>query len=346
MSPLRLVPCAALLLVVACTSVEEGDPTVSQPPDTSAETMSLSYTLEPGTELVYDVDLRQRLSLTTEGEAAAVVDENLPATADVTVTAAGQLKFAISAGSGEGTYLVDIQGEFPDVTVEGIADGETVDDPDDIDQLGTIEPVVATVVIDPRGRLVTDGGGRNAPLAAGAPLTGLTGDLSQFVGPVLPEAPVAVGETWSETHSEPVLGDQPVERTVTGTLAGSEEVDGTETAVIETETSTAAAQVDLADFFGEFLTALAEESAEDAEDLDRPLEELVFRIAIDPSTSQATTWLDAEAGVVMRSSTSGTTHLVMAVALPDEDTGEIQRYDMTLDTEQSIDYLLLREPAG
>jgi hypothetical protein len=338
----RLRFLALVLIVVGGCTLDDGGVPTPAPTGTSPEGVVLAYALAPGMVLVYDLELVQRLVLSTEGESAAVVDEDLPEEADLTITAPGRLTFTISDGPDDETYRVDIEGEFGDVEVDGTADGEEVDDPSDIEQLGAIQPVAATMVVDARGRVVDDPSA--AAPAPAAPLSGLTGDLSRFVGPVLPDGPVAEGDSWTDTHSELVLGDEPVERTVTGTLAALETNGGVETMVIETESRTSAAEVDLAEFFAEFLVALAEESADAPDDVDRMLEQLVFRILIEPATSGATTRFDAARGVVIGSTTSGSTRLSMEAALPDEETGDIQRFDMRLDTDQTIEYSLVEGP--
>lgn len=333
-----------VLVLVGCTG-EVSEPTGTDDPtpvpSTLAEAVTLAYGFEPGETLTYRVDLTQRLVLETDGEAAAVSSEDIPGSADVEITASGSFDFQVAEGAEAGTYRISIESEFDQVSVEGIADGEPVTDADQLAQLGAIEPVSADIVVDDLGRLVTDGESDAEDLLApsGLPLAGLVGDLSQLMGPVLPDEPVQIGDRWTHTFTDDAGADEPVETTMEGELTGTEAIDGVETLVIETETGTEEGEVDLSEFFGQFL--LAFESEGSTEELGEMLDQLVFRILIDPSTSEGTTWFDSSRGRVIRSTTSGASTIRMEVALPDEETGELQNFDMRLDTDQTLDYSLV-----
>ncbi len=53
----------------------------------------------------------QDLTLETEGEASAVVDDDLPASADLTIEATGRFTFTVSDGPEDGTYRLDVERE-------------------------------------------------------------------------------------------------------------------------------------------------------------------------------------------------------------------------------------------
>lgn len=334
--PRLLAPLLAIL-VVGCT-VEEGEAPEPSPTQTTLPGVDLAYAFETGSVLVYEVDLHQDLTFETQGEVAAVVDDDLPASADVTIEATGELAFTVSDGPEDGTYRLDVEGDFDDVTVTGTADGEEVTDPADVEQFGTIQPIANSMVVDSRGRVVAEGPELPSPAA---PLSGLTGDLGGFFGPVLPEGPVFEGQSWTETYAAQVLGEEAAERTVTGGFS-REESERLEVVVVETESVTEGAEVDLTAFFEEFLLALAEDAVDDTATVDP--DQVAFRITIEPTDSEGTAHLDASRGLVVNSISTGSTSLQMDVALPDQDTGDIQEFVIHLETRQTIEYSLVEGP--
>lgn len=338
MSPLlRLLAPLLAILVVGCT-VQDGEAPEPSPTQTTLPSVDLAYVFETGSVLVYEVDLHQDLTLETEGEAAAVVDDDLPRSADLTIDAAGRLTFTVSDGPEDGTYRLDVEGDFDDVTVAGTADGEEVADPSDVDQFGTIQPIANSMVVDSRGRVVAEG--PELPSAA-APLSGLRGDLGGFVGPILPDGPVFEGQSWTETYSAQVLGEAAAERTVTGTFT-TDELEGAEVMVVETESVTGAAELDLAEFFEEFLLALGEDAGDDTAAVDP--DQVVFRITMEPAESEGTARFDASRGLVVDWLTTDSSSLRMDVALPDQETGDIQEFVMHLDTRKTIEYSHVGDP--
>jgi hypothetical protein len=349
----RVLLVALCLFVAACESTGQpndtdqpgaSEPTGSTTPTDSGEARLLEYGFEAGEVYTYDLALEQHIVLQSEGTADAIGEEGVPASADVTVTATGTFTFEFAAGPEDGTYSVTVTGSFPDSTVEGKVDGEPVDDAADIDELGVIQPVSTVVVVDSRGRILDDSTSPSDALGLGAtPLAGLSGDLGRMVGPVLPAEPVAVGDTWTETTTDTVLGDAPVDTVMEATLTGKETLDGADTLVIGTTSTTGQAEIDLADFFAEFMGAFADPDDPEAQArLEEAIDQLVFRITIAPSSSESTTWFDAEQGVAVRSTTSGPpTTFRMEVAMPDEETGELQNYSMLLDVTQTLDYTLV-----
>lgn len=313
----------------------------------SGDSTTLEYGFEPGLTLTYEVHLDQQLTLATEGDSAAVASEDLPGSADVHLIGTGTFNYTFSEGPSDDTLTLAIDGSFDDVTAEGTANGEPVDDVSDIEGLGAVSPVSRTLVVDRRGAVVADSGAERAdPTAAlGAPLAGIAGDFGQLVGPVLSPDAVAVGDTWSETSSEAALGEVAVESTVTATLVGQEPVNGVDTLRIDTESETTAGEVDLSGFFADFFLAFAGSDgtapATLPPDVQEMVDQLVFLIRLDPSTATGTSWFDPERGHVVKATTSGGNALSMEVALPDETTGELQSFDMSLSTTQTLTYTLI-----
>ncbi|CAN5798104.1 hypothetical protein BH23ACT5_BH23ACT5_24470 [soil metagenome] len=337
---IRVLVCAALVACSACTSDTQVTPETTAPDP--IEEVDLAYDFTAGTSLTYRVEIEQQLVLETDGSSSAAAEEGIPVSANVTIEAVGTFTYTFSDGTDEATHTVDIDGQFDEVTVTGIIDGEDVDDPSDIAELGTIEPVAVTVVVDDRGRVVDDTTLPSDPMGFGmAPLSGLSGDLRRLPGPVLPEGPVSQGDTWTEAVEAPGMGDTPAMTTVTATLTGTEVVEGIESTVIESTTEVEEVVVDLSEFFAGFLGAFADPD-DDAGEVDALIDQIEFRITMEPSTSIATAWLDS-AGRIVRSTTDGPTALRMVVALPDEQSGEVENFELSLDVSQAIVYTLTED---
>lgn len=332
---LILLACAVVL--VAC---EDGAPgPTDSPPATTAivsttaqDLVDLSYSFEPGEVLVYDVDLDQRMSVMTEGDSEAA---DMPAGADLTVRGAGQFSYEVSAGPREGTYRLTITGEFSDLSVEGTLDGEPVDDPAEAGDLGIGQPVAGEIVVDGQGRPVDSEPESELAVAE------ISADLARFPGPVLPSNPVSIGESWEVSHSETALGSVPVETTVTGSIVGTESVDGAEALVVDTESATSEGEVDLSAFYRDFLGGVGGEEAPT-----EALEDIVFRILVDAGAGTTRALLDRETARVIQATREASNALTMETALPDEATGVPTTFDMRLETEQSIVYRLADATGG
>lgn len=337
-SSLRLVVASfvVLMAVVAC----DDDPAASPGEDTATtvadvDPVSLRYGFEAGQEFVYDVDLDQALQLETSGSSTAVAEDDLPASADVRIGAFGTFTYTVTDVTEDGNLTVQIEGSFDDVTVEGTADGEPVESVEDVGQFGLISPVSRTVVIDRRGRVVTDTTQGADPLGlASLPLGGLAGDLGRVVGPVLPDEEVVPGESWTHTTQQAVFGEETVETTVTASVSSMDVVDGREVAIIAAATETGPLTVDLSEFFSGFRGAFGEGA-----DTTAPAGDVVFRIDVEPASSESTTAFDPDAGIPIRSTLEGPSSLSMEVALPGE-SGDVERFDVSLSVDQTTTYTL------
>lgn len=334
------------MLVAACTSDSGGASTSSSPATTRpSETTELRYDFAVGDTYTYSLDLSEHVVLDTQGAASAVTDEQIPGSADVQIDATGTFVYTVADGPDPGTYQISIEGDFGDVEVSGTADGEKVTQPSDLPALASISPVSQTIVVDDRGQVLDQSQDPQDLFGLGGPpLASLSGDLGQFVGPVLPADPVAQGDTWNLEYSNPDLGDEPVKTSTTATLSGTESVDGVESLVIESQTQTDEGTVDLADFFKGFLGAFSGGPTSDSTTLP-DLDQLVFRITTAPSTGNSKSWFDPDRGLVVRSTSSGPTSLTMDVSLPD-DNGDLNQFTMKLETSQTLDYRLVDSTAG
>ena len=314
------------------TGVTTAAPTTTTTVEPTGDPITLEYGYEAGDVLVYDVELSQDIVLETSGTATAVAEEDLPASADVTVTGSGVFTYTFAEGPDEGTLQVTLEGTFETLDAEGTVDGEPVGDASDLAGFGVGAPVSRTMVVDRRGRTIDDTT-TDDPLALGAsPLAGLSGDLGRVVGPTLPSDPVRVGEAWTEESEQPIFGEETMETRSRAVVTGREEVGGRDTLVVEATTETGSAVLDLSEFFSGFLGSFQEEGEGTGD--------VVFRIDTEPSASEAITVLDPEAGEVLRSTVSGPAALTMQVALPDEETGSLEEFTVSLRTTQTTSYSL------
>lgn len=349
---------AVLALVLAACSADEGATTTSATASEQITTTSvpqpeptlLSYTLEPGSSFTYEVDLAQQIDLTSEGDGTAVGDEEIPGEMSISLTGTTTLTHSISEGPEPGTYEVRIQGEFDDLSVAGSSDGEPVES-GDVPEVAEMAPIDVTIIVDDKGRSVAQGpdqgdlGGVLGGLEGFGDLTSGT-DLGRLVGPPLPEEPVTVGDTWSDTIETPMLmgGDgESIATETTSELTGTDSIAGEDVLVIDTQMVTSGIEFDLAELLAGFFSALAPEdaSAEDIAELDALMEDLRFLFNIDEVVEDATTWFDAEVGVARQAEFVSSTHVTMDLNMPDETTGEMLGFMLDMTVDQTVTYRLV-----
>jgi hypothetical protein len=341
------------------TGSDDGTSSTGAPAETTTtaaetpEAVLLSYALEAGDEYRYEVGLDQHIELQASGDASLMGGEDVPGDASVDLAGTATFTHVVSDGSEPGTYDVHITGDFADVSVTGVVDGESVDSSEAPD-FATLEPIDVTVTVDEQGNLIRDEEAAGDPLAgmfgdmgalgSSAPTPGL--DLGQFIGPPMSDEEVVVGDTWSEEIETPGLTDEPIVTSVTSTVTGVDQVDGIEVLVIESNTSTSLIEFDLAEFFGGMFGAFLPDDATDVEkaELEEMMAQLQFLITIDGSTADSTTLFDAEAGLARQSSTTASTNIAMDMNVPDEETGEMVGFEMNMTLDQDITYQLISGP--
>jgi hypothetical protein len=323
-------------------------------PNPQTEAVLLSYSLSDGDQFSYEVGLDQHIEMTATGE-STFMGEDVPGSASVDIAGTATFTHVVSAGPQPGTYEVHITGDFADVTVTGDVDGERVDSAD-IPDFAAPEPVDVTVVVDEQGNIVPQGPEGEGPLGdmfggmgglgGSHPAPGL--DPGQFIGPPLSDEEVAVGDTWTEEIETPGLDDEPVVTSITSTVTGVEELDGTEVHIIESNSSTSLIEFDLAEFFAGMFGAFAPEgaTAEETAELDAMLDQLQFLIRVDGTTADSRTWFDAAAGVARQSETTSATNIAMDMNVPDETTGEMVGFVMDMTLDQDISYRLIDGPTA
>lgn len=329
MSARRLAGSAALATVLAaCTTGSAPAPAAAVP-----EPALLTYTYAVGDAPVYDLSSRQHVVVSADGDPGALAEDlEVPFTADVTTSASTELSYTVADGPREGTYEISLHAAFPDVAVEGTVNGEPIEEGSTTD-LGTMEPIDATVVVDEQGRILSEEG---EPLDLGGLLDEFGGEgglvpgaTNRPFGPAFPEdRPLTVGDSWTEEESRTLPDGTTVTATTVHEVVAAEELDGIPVLVIESTTTTGEATVDVGALLGDLVAGFPE--GEDAAAATPDL-----RVALAPSTKVARTWFDPEAGTVRRAETSSSAVIRMEAIVPGDSTSLTM--EMRLDTESTAD---------
>ncbi|HSJ84914.1 MAG TPA: hypothetical protein VLA91_13985 [Acidimicrobiia bacterium] len=350
---------ALALVLAACAQTSDSTTTSSEDTTTTTapqvEAVLLSYSLSAGDEYQYEVDLDQHIELNASGNPSLMGGEEVPGEASIDLAGTATFTHVVSEGPEPGTFEVNITGEFGGVTVTGTVDGEPFES-EEAPDFASLDPIDVTVVVDEQGNLVEEG-----PAGAEDPLTGMFGDLGplgggapapgldpgQFVGPSFSDEEVAVGDTWTDEIETPGLGGNPIVTSISSTVTGTEDLDGTEVYVIDTNSTTSLIEFDLAQFFAGMFGAFAEDAtAEETAELDAMLDQLQFLIRVDGTTADSKTWFDVEAGLARQSETNSSTDISMDMNMPDETTGEMIGFVMDMTLDQDITYRLISGPTA
>lgn len=287
------------------------------------------YRFRPGTRLVYHLTVERRILVDRRGEGGDT--SGLPAAADVTVIASGTFEYRVAAGPETGTFLLAVAGEYDSVEVAGTVDGEAVTEPAEVSELVDLGPEQSALVVDATGHVLDPRLGEEGE--AGTPPIVPDGAIAGFMAPVLPTHPIGEGETWGETFSEMAMGAVPVEGVLEGRRVGSAE-EGT--VVFETVATTRAGEVDLAPLYREYLRS----AAEPGDEPDR-LDDLGFRIVVEPSETRATGRFDPGRGLPIATTVDSIDRTTTETSLPDPETGRYGHLLLELEIHQTLDYELV-----
>lgn len=354
------------LLVAACSPGEDAaeTTTTSEPATTTTEAppapeaVELSYALEAGASYTYEVEMDQSINLTTSGDAAALSEEEggeeIPENMSLQVKGTSVFTHDISDGPEPGTFEVHITGDFSDLEFSGTIDGEPVDETE-IPDLGTLEPVDVTIIVDENGNPIQSDelgdfdlfgalGGSESSSFLDPSAFGANSGAGQFVGPPFGDEPVTVGDTWSETIEVPFMPDSdPIVTQIDSEVVGTDTVEGNDVFVIETQSTTSAFEFDLADLLIGFMLAFIPDDATDEEraEMDLIAEQMKFAFGFDETNVQMTTWFDAEAGLSRMAEIDLGLNMIFDIAMPDEETGEVVEFALNMDLDQSIVYKLI-----
>ena len=342
------VAIATLVIVLgACNgAAPEEASTTTQPPPASTTTTAeqaflVSYSLDAGTTMTYDVEFEVAMSMTVTGDASELTDgEDLPGALDMIMTGESTFTYEIEDGPEAGTYEITITGDFTVLEVTGTADGEPIG-PETIPELVEMEPVEVTVVVDDQGRVVGDLGPAGLMGGSFGELVPSPGsELARFVGPPLPEGEVEVGSAWSETIETPMFIGDPITTTIDSEVT---DIDANGIVHIETRTVVSEISFDMGAFLVEMFEAFIPEDAteEDLAELESLKEELRFLLLVDETAGFMTTLFDPSLGLAVEATSKGDTHLTMDVNMPDETTGEMVAFGIEMGISQNVTYRLI-----
>lgn len=337
----RALLTSLVLLVAACTptATPTTTTTVTSTTAPALDPVEARYGYQPGQSVTYDVNVRQDITFDATGDSTDLGDETLPIDADLVSENLGTTTYAPEAVSGS-TISLHISASFADTQVRGTVNGDTIDDLADggvaVD-LGRIQPVALTVMVDALGRVLDDGSAAQPMVGADvAALTGITNDLfSVPIGPEFPDRVLTTGDTW-QTMSERPGQDGPIP--VVGDSRVVDHRDGVLT--VETQTTADAYLVDFSREFRDLFLAFSElEGADVPPELTEQLDQIAFRIAVQESVTTETAEFDLDRGLVTKSTKSTNVQLHMEFRAPDEG-GEMRSFDIRLDVDQTAVFSL------
>lgn len=349
------------LVVASCGGVATEETTTTDPPETTTtvaeapEAVQLSYALEAGQTLTYEVDMNQNIAMQIEGDPTALAEaegEDVPERMDIAVSGTTTFTHSVAEGPEPGTYEVTITGDFSNLEFSGTVDGEPItQNGEQLPDMAEMDPVDVTIIVDEQGNVITDESGMGDFLGSlgGLDMLNQLGPAAgagtgQFVGPPLTEGEVTVGDTWSETVEIPTVpGEEPIVTTIESEVVSADDLDGVEVFVIETTTSTSTIDFDLAELLVGFMTAFVPEDAteEDLAEMDALAEELRFAFSVDPQVAEMTSWFDYEAGLTRQAGFLNSTHMVMDINIPDDTTGELVEMGLDMTIDQDVTYRLV-----
>jgi hypothetical protein len=348
--PLFLV--VALSLTVAACGDAADTTTTTQSQIETPEAVQLSYSLVPGANYTYEVDIDQQIDVTTTGDAAALGEEGLPGELSMRIAGTTTISYAIADGPEPGTYAVTITGDFTGLDFTGTMDGRPAD-PDEFPDFATLDPFETTVVVDEQGNVIReddDPGDILGGLFGGLDSFGDLGasglDPGRFFGPPLSGEMVTVGDDWTEIIETPMFGGESATTTIASLVSRADRVDGVDVLVIDTRVTNSAVSFDL----GELLTGMFEAfmpsdaTAEERAELEALAADLRFLFDLDPSESTMTTWFDPEVGMSRRTEFSGANRFTLDINMPDEDTGEMLAFGLEMSIVQTMSHRLVGSP--
>lgn len=211
---------AALVAGIAAFAITRGD---------SAEAAPLALSFELGQKQTY------RIHQTMNAKISSALTGAQPFAMDMSQT----VSWNVVSVDPDGTATIEVLVSDVSGTVNGAAIPSS-----------PVPPV--QIVIAPDGRVISAGGFNLGALGdvGGAPGSGLPG-MGQLT-PILPDHPVAPGDTWEKTFSQELpFGAGKVEYSTSSTYDRNETVNGREAAVITTDfTMPLDLSVDLADVIG------------------------------------------------------------------------------------------------
>ena len=310
--------------------------------------VDVAYDYPPGSLLRYTLAITQDIEYDISGDPSflTTTPDPLPSEGSVTSRASTEIEYAIDETSTRQSATIGISATFPEPETTAFADGESLD-PEIYDELtralAVIQPIDFMIGVNDRNAVLTSSGLGGLDVLSGevGALTNLSNNqISRPLGPVFPESRVLrPGDRWTiDTVRDAPSG--PVVVTTDYEVVALTEIEGRPHLTIASLTQTDGFDLDFSDIFRSLFAGFA------AGENDVPVEQadleafsdVVFAIAVEPSTGTADYLFDVERGRVVSSSQQSTVRTRWLLQTPDQSNGEPSGFELTLDIMRRADF--------
>lgn len=329
------------------TSTTAAPATTTAAPAPELAPAVFSYMYPSTGEIQYEMSIEQQAEVTIEGGAP---EEMPPGAIGMITTLDGTITYQISPGPEEDTTTIRILSDLRMVENEMRMGGVTMPAPPDAEAPGFETPIDITVVVDQQGNVLEVSSEMLDDLLGGQgflPSTSIgSSELNRPFGPVFPDHPVDIGDTWTErSEQEGPAGMGTIVTTAEHRLVGVDEVGDRSVLVIESEYRTEAFEWDMSEFlqgmFGAFSDEPGEDEAPEGED---GTPEFGLLVSAGPGTVTAVTSFDPQEGLVLQGEYQAQGEVTSTMTLPDE-TGEPTSLISSVVYDQTVTFTLVSPAA-
>lgn len=354
----RLVAAFIVVLLGACSSASDPVQPVDEstrPPLIGAPIdgrVAVGYDYRPGSVLTYALAITQDIRYEVSGDPSflASASEPLPSEGRVTSRAGTEIHYAVDPTSNEQAATIEISAAFGEPEATAFAEGRRLD-PEIYDELtralAVIQPIDFTVGVNDRNAVLTSSGLGGLDVLSGevGALTNLSNNqISRPLGPVFPESRIlGPGDEWTiDTVREAPSG--PVVVSIAYEVVGLTEIEGRPHLTIASATQTDGFDLDFSEVFRSLFAGFAAgEEGVPLEEADvEAFSDVVFAIAVEPSSGTAEYLFDVELGRVVSTSQQSIVRTRWLLRTPDESTGEASGFELVLDIDRRADFRYLR----
>lgn len=269
----------------------------------------------------------------------------------------GTLTYGISPGPEEGTITIRITSDLTLVESTTTVGGFTVPTPDDSEVPGLETDIDLSIVVDAQGNVLevlSEGDNELGDLLSDG---GLFPDswgnqpMERPFGPVFPDGPLEVGDTWSyRTEEGGLAGMDLVVTDAEHTLVDVEHQADRLILVIESAYRTGPFEWDISEMLqgllGVFGGDLGDEDGgeQDATEIENAIPQMEVRLSVGPTTTSQVTRFDVDGGLVLEGESVDEGEVTTHMALPDG-SGEIYPIVSTVSYVQTLTYRLISPAA-